>query len=89
MKEILNGAIAGNSGISIIDSFLEKLKSIGNRGKEPELAEADGVSIVWSPTYNLYGSAGKEEIEKADRMSQVEFKRRMQQHEKDRRRERL
>ncbi len=89
MKEILNGAIAGKSGISIIDSFLEKLKSIGNRGKEPELAEADGVSIVWSPTYNLYGSAGKEEIEKADRMSQVEFKRRMQQHEKDRRRERL
>lgn len=91
MKEILNEAAAANSGASLIDAFIEKLKGIGTGGSggQPELAGAGGSNIIWNPTYNLYGSAGKEEVVEADRMSQAEFKRMMKQYEKDQRRRKL
>ncbi len=87
MKEILNQSLAQNSGTSIIDTFLEKLKTIGTGGSHtPKLAEAGGMTIEWNPTYNIYGSAGKEEIVEANRMSQSEFNKFMKQWEKDNRR---
>ena len=91
MKEILNGAIAASGGTSLIDAFIERLKGIGTGGSggQPELAGAGGAAIQYSPVYNLYGSAGKEEIAEADRMSQAEFNRLMKQYERDRQRRKL
>lgn len=91
MKEILNDAVVSSGGASVIDSLLEKIKGAGTGGSrnQPELAGAGGFSVVYSPTYNLYGSAGKEEIAEADRMSQAEFNRRMKQYERDLQRRRL
>jgi TP901 family phage tail tape measure protein len=91
MKEILNEAIAASGGASLIDAFIEKLKGIGTGGGggQPELAGAGGPSIQYSPVYNLYGSAGKEEIAEADRMSQAEFNKLMKQYEKDQQRRKL
>ena len=91
MKEILNEAIAASSGASLIDTFLEKLKGIGSGGNggQPELAGAGGPTIQYSPVYNLYGSAGKDEIAEADRMSQAEFNRLMKQYEREQRRRSL
>ena len=90
MKEILNEAIAASGGASLIDAFIEKLKGIGTGGGgQPELAGAGGSTIQYSPVYNLYGSAGKEEIAEADRISQAEFNRMMKQYEKDQQRRKL
>lgn len=92
MKEILNEAIAASGGASLIDAFIEKLKGIGTGGGgqgTPELAGAGGPTIQYSPVYNLYGSAGKEEIAEADKMSQAEFNKLMKQYEKDQQRRKL
>ena len=90
MKEILNEAIAASGGTSLIDTFIEKLKGIGTGGGgQPELAGAGGPTIQYNPIYNLYGSAGKEEIAEADRMSQVEFNKLMKQYEKEQQRRKL
>ncbi len=91
MKEILNSAMAANSGASMTEILLEKLKGIGSgSGRNmPEAAGAGGPNIVWKPTYNLYGSAGKEEVAKADHISRAEFARLMKEYEKDRNRRNL
>lgn len=91
MKEILNEAIAASGGASIIDAFIEKLKGIGtgSGGNTPELAGAGGPTIQYNPVYNLYGSAGKEEVAEADRISQAEFNKLMKQYERDRQRRKL
>ena len=92
MKEILNEAIAASGGASLIDAFIEKLKGIGTGGGgqgTPELAGAGGPTIQYSPVYNLYGSAGKDEIAKADKLSQAEFNKLMKQYERDQQRRKL
>ena len=92
MKEILNEAIAASGGASIIDAFIEKLKGIGTGGGgqgTPELAGAGGPTIQYSPVYNLYGSAGKDEIAEADKLSQAEFNKLMKQYERDQQRRKL
>ena len=92
MKEILNEAIAASGGASLIDAFIEKLKGIGTGGGgqgTPELAGAGGPTIQYSPVYNLYGSAGKDEIAEADKLSQAEFNKLMKQYERDQQRRRL
>lgn len=91
MKEILNEAIAASGGASLVDAFIEKLKGIGTGGGggQPELAGAGGPTIQYSPVYNLYGSAGKEEIAEADKMNQAEFNKLMKQYEKDQQRRKL
>ena len=92
MKEILNEAIAASGGASLIDAFIEKLKGIGTGGGgqgTPELAGAGGPTIQYSPVYNLYGSAGKDEIAEADKLSQAEFNRLMKQYERDQQRRKL
>lgn len=92
MKEILNEAIATRGGASLIDAFIEKLKGIGTEGGgqgTPELAGAGGPTIQYSPVYNLYGSAGKNEIAEADKLSQAEFNKLMKQYERDQQRRKL
>lgn len=92
MKEILNEAIAASGGASLIDAFIEKLKGIGTGGGgqgTPELAGAGGPTIQYSPVYNLYGSAGKDEITEADKLSQAEFNKLMKQYERDQQRRKL
>lgn len=89
MKEILNGATAVSGGDSIIDAFIEKLKGTGTGGNTPEPAGAGGLTVQYSPVYNLYGSAGKDEIAEANRMGQAEFNRLMKQYERNRQRRRL
>ena len=92
MKEIVSQAVRENSGTSMIDALVEKLRSIGGGGTgqpRTELACTGGMTIQWAPVYNLYGSAGKEDVGKADGMSQAEFEKRMRQWEKDNRRKKL
>lgn len=92
MKEILNEAIAASGGASLIDAFIEKLKGIGTGGggqSTPELAGAGGPIIQYSPVYNLYGSAGKDEIAEADKLNQAEFNKLMKQYERDQQRRKL
>lgn len=92
MKEILNEAIAASGGASLIDAFIEKLKGIGTGGGgqgTPELAGAGGPTIQYSPVYNLYGSAGKDEIAEADKLIRAEFNKLMKQYERDQQRRKL
>ncbi len=79
MKEILNDAVAVNGGSSIIDGFMERLNGIGTRGagNTLELAGTGGLHVQYSPVYNLYGSATKQDVVEADRMNQAEFNKRM------------
>lgn len=86
MRKIVGDIVKQNSGISIIDTLIEKLKGINGGGAgqgEPQLAGAGGSMITYSPTYNLYGSATKEDAVEAERMSQAEFNRMMKQWQKE------
>lgn len=84
MKDILNDAVARHDGSSVTSMLLEKLKGAGdNRRDTPELAGAGGVNIQYSPVYNLYGSATKQDAVEAGRTSMAEFKKMMKQYEKD------
>ena len=93
LREILDEKFKQYSGGgSIFDGLAEKLQGIG--GGEPstgglELAGAGGPNVTYAPVYNLYGSAGKDEIAEADKLSQAEFNRMMAKYEKDNRRTRL
>ena len=89
MKAIVSRVIKENSGVSVIDSLLEKVRGIGNIGTgrtQTQLVGADGPSISYSPTYNLYGNATKQDAIEAERISQAEFNRLMKQWQKDRKR---
>lgn len=88
MKTILTDAIRESSGGSIIESLLQRIQGIGTGGGGggtggPELAGAGGPNISYSPTYNLYGSATKEDAVEAERMSQAEFNKMMKQWQRE------
>ena len=87
MKSILTDAMQRNSGASIIESLLQRLQGItsGGGGGDggPELAGAGGPSISYSPTYNLYGNATKDDAVEAERLSQAEFNKMMKQWQKE------
>lgn len=91
MKEILNEAVAVNGGSSIIDGFMERLNGIGTggAGNTLELAGTGGLNVQYSPVYNLYGSATKQDVVEADRISQAEFNKRMKQYVRDQQRRNL
>ena len=72
----------------LIESLLQRLQGIGTGGGGggtggPELAGAGGPNISYSPTYNLYGSATKEDAVEAERMSQAEFNQMMKQWQRE------
>ncbi len=88
MKTMLTDAIRESSGGSIIESLLQRIQGIGTGGGGggtggPELAGAGGPNISYSPTYNLYGSATKEDAVEAERMSQAEFNKMMKQWQRE------
>lgn len=91
MRGILNEAVAASGGPSLIDAFIEKLKGIGTGGGggQPGSAGTGAPAIQYSPVYNLYGNAGKEEAAEAGRMSQAEFNKMLRQYERDRQRRKL
>lgn len=84
MQDIVSQSIRENSEGSAVDDLLMSLQGAGNSDRtmtEPGGTEA--MVIHWNPTYNLYGSAGKEEIEEADGMSRTEFEQYMNRWLKD------
>lgn len=87
MKSIITDAMKQNSGASIIETLLQRLQGItsggGGGGGEPELAGAGGPNISYSPTYNLYGNATKEDAVEAEKLSQAEFNKMMKQWQKE------
>lgn len=87
MKSIITDAMKQNSGASIIETLLQRLQGItsggGSGGGGPELAGAGGPSISYSPTYNLYGNATKEDAVEAERLSQADFNKMMKQWQKE------
>lgn len=91
MREVLNDAVALNGGGSAVDSLLEKLKGAGGKSSRNsvELAGAGGPVIQYNPVYNLYGSATKQDAVESERISQAEFKKLMQQYERDKKRRQL
>ncbi len=85
MQDIVSRSVKENTGGSMVDDLVASLQGAGNSGENRyEPAGSDSMVIHWSPTYNLYGSAGMNEIEKADGMSREEFGRYMDQWLKDR-----
>ncbi len=88
MKEILEETLSTDSAVSKIGALTEKLEGIGPgvSSPSPQIAGAGGPTIQYNPVYNLYGTAGKEEIAEADRMSQTEFNKMIKQYERDQRR---
>ena len=94
MRSILTDIINRSSGGGgVIDTLLQRLQGIGGEGGGtdgmPQLAGAGGPTIQYSPVYNLYGSAGKDEVAEADRLSQEEFNKMMKQWERDNKRTRF
>ena len=91
MSSIVSQSIKNNQSESIFDTLLRRLstnQSSGGNGKY-QLAGADGFNISYSPQYNLYGTAGKNEIAEADKMSRAEFDKMMKQWQKDNRRKKF
>lgn len=84
MHQIMGDIVKRDDSTSIIDTLVEKLKGIGGGGgNHPQLAGAGGPVFEYNPTYNLYGSAGKEEVMEADRMNQAEFNKMMKRWQKE------
>lgn len=84
MRQIMGDIVKRDDSTSIIDTLVEKLKGIGGGGgSNPQLAGAGGSVFEYKPTYNLYGSAGKEEVMEADRMNQAEFNKMMKRWQKE------
>lgn len=87
MRSVITDIFAQYSGTSIIDAMVEKLQSIGTGGGgtdgTPELAGAGVGTFTYAPVYNLYGTATKEDVQEADKLSQAEFAKLMKQWQRD------
>lgn len=84
-------------GPSLIETLLEKLSSVGGQTKggypqqmQPAMEAGSGEAVLhieYSPVYHLHGSASAEDVQKADKVNQKEFKRWFEkmwrEHEKD------
>jgi hypothetical protein len=75
------------SGQSIIEALIEKLQGIaaggGGTDGTPELAGAGGGTFTYAPVYNLYGTATKEDVQEADKLSQAEFAKLMKEWQRN------
>lgn len=90
MRQILQEILQGN-GPGVIEDLLNRLEGKGSTTPAPVVAGegGGGTVITFSPTYNLYGSATKEDAEKAGRATFEEFKRFMEQYERDKARKKF
>lgn len=57
---------------ALLDEYTKKPKPTGGAGGQED---GDGETIVFSPVFNFYGGADREEVEEATRISFQEFKR--------------
>ena len=89
MRQILTEILQGKG--TTVDSLLQKLQTIGSRQQNPEPAGAGagGGTVYFSPTYNLYGTATREDAERAGRATFEEFKKFMQKYERENRRKKF
>jgi len=86
MKQIVGQVVRENSGTSMIEALVAKLQGIGGgggMGGHPQLAGAGGPNFTYSPVYNLHGSASKQDVREADKMSQTEFNKMIKQWHRD------
>ena len=90
MSSIVSQSV-NNQNESIFETLLRRLtpSQQGGGNGNYQLAGAGGLNITYSPQYNLYGTAGKNEIAEADKMSRAEFARMMKQWEKDNKRKKF
>lgn len=57
---------------AMLDTYTKKPKPSGGAGNQ---GDSDGETIVFSPVFNFYGKADREDVEEATRISFQEFKR--------------
>jgi hypothetical protein len=91
MSTILKSILSRDNG-SVVEQLLQRFESAGRRmspAPAPVGAGPGGETIYFSPTYNLYGSATRQDAEAAGRTTFEEFKRFMERYEKDKRRTRF
>ena len=90
MRSILLEILQGRTGT--VDTLLSRIQNMSRNGQqspEPAGAGAGGGAIYFNPTYNLYGSATREDAEAAGRASFEEFKKFMERYERDNRRKKF
>jgi len=87
MRSIMTDILQNFSGQSIIEALIEKLQGIaaggGGTDGTPELAGAGGGTFTYAPVYNLYGTATKEDVQEADKLSQAEFAKLMKEWQRN------
>jgi hypothetical protein len=91
MSTILKSILSRNDN-SVVEQLLQRFESASRRmnpAPAPVGAGPGGETIYFSPTYNLYGSATRQDAEAAGRTTFEEFKRFMERYEKDKRRTRF
>ena len=88
MREIMADTLQGSLFEQMLDR-LDRLTGGNGNANQMQLAGAGGETIVFSPTYNLYGTATKDDAVAAGRQTFEEFKRFMAQYERDKRRKRF
>ncbi len=86
MRSLLTDILRTGSGSGLIEALLQRLEGLEDTGGGSagyEYAGAGGATISYSPTYNLYGSATKDDAVEAEKISQAEFARMMKQYERE------
>ena len=86
MEEIMSRLLSNNTE-GIIGNLLGKLERIGNTNQTGSMEVAGtGMTINFSPTYVLQGSATKEDAKEAAKMTFNEFKKFMEQYDREKKR---
>jgi len=86
MEEIMSRLLSNNTE-GIIGNLLGKLERIGNTNQTGQMEVAGtGMTINFSPTYVLQGSATKEDAKEAAKMTFNEFKKFMEQYDREKKR---
>lgn len=71
---------------TLLDGYTKKPKPSGDAGDQED---GDGETIVFSPVFNFYGKADREDVEEATRISFQEFKRLYQRLKAEERRKKF
>ena len=86
MEEIMSRLLSNNTE-GIIGNLLGKLERIGNTNQTGQMeVTGTGMTINFSPTYVLQGSATKEDAKEAAKMTFNEFKKFMEQYDREKKR---
>jgi len=70
---------------NIKPSVSDKASNIVNSGTT-NYNNSDNSSIIFSPTYEIHGSASQKDIERANEISQADFEKMMKKYEKSKKR---